>query len=296
MDRLYKFYSYILIFVLLISLTGCQEQASILFPKGVVTFEERQLLFDCTALMLIVVLSVIIMSFVFAFHYRADNDLTEYKPEWCHNNFLEAIWWGVPCAIILILGTMTWISTHQLDPYRKLNYPGEVMNIKVVALPWKWLFIYPDYNIATVNHLVLANNQQVEFHLTTDNVPMSSFMVPQLGSQIYTMAGMRTRLHLVPTNLGSFKGYNTQYNGDGFAHMIFQTDVLEPAAFKQWAQDTIKKTKSSLSQAEYNNIRKASIGNAPSYYVGVESGLFMNIINSYMAGTHPGESKENKEV
>lgn len=279
---------YLPAFVLLLTLTGCKTQMSgILDPKGIIAFQERQLMFDSLALMMIVVLPVIIMSLAFVWRFHQSKDDSEYLPNWSHNTMLESIWWGVPIAIIMILGIMTWETTHSLDPYKKIeNVPGEILPIQAVALPWKWLFIYPEQNIATVNYLKIPRGRQVEFFLTTDNVPMSSFFIPQLGSQIYTMAGMRTRLHLVATHMGSFRGLNSQYNGDGFSGMTFQTEVVDPQEFKDWAAQVYRGSPE-LSSATYQTVRQPTIANPVEYYANVAPGLFDTIIESYNAAHHP---------
>lgn len=274
-------------------LAGCDSLGGILNPKGVITFVERKLFFDTTALMLIVVLPVIIMSIDFVYHYRKENHdhkLTgrdvEYEPNWCHSTFLESLWWGIPCIIILVIGIITWKATHKLDPYREIHYPGKITQVQVVALPWKWLFIYPEYNIATVNHLVIPHNEQVAFSLTTDNVPMSAFFVPQLGSQIYTMAGMQTKLHLIATEKGTIQGLNTQYNGEGFADMNFDVDVKEPSEFHAWARST-KRQKNYLDAKSYQLLRQPSIGAKPQYFASVRKDLFKSVMHSYSSAEHP---------
>lgn len=264
-----------------VALSGCQSlELGILHPKGVIAFEERQLLFDAVALMLIVVIPVIIMSFAFVFRYRASHKTSEYKPNWAHNNFLEAIWWGIPCAIIVILGIMTWRTSHSLDPYKKIDVPGDPMIVQVVALPWKWLFIYPDHNIATVNYLEIPKGQQVEFWLTNDNVPMSSFFIPQLGSQIYTMAGMRTRLHLLGTVNGTYQGLNSQFNGDGFSDMHFSVKVVDPEEFNSWVTG-IQSSPAKLDTDQLALLEEPSIADAPKYYSQPDPKLFSQIIDSY---------------
>jgi cytochrome o ubiquinol oxidase subunit 2 len=279
---------YLLVTLLFITLnlTACADHPSILNPKGVIAFEEREIMFNTVALMLIVVWAVIIMSFVFVYNYREGNNKAEYKPEWCHSVLLESIWWGVPCVIISIIAAITWVSTHKLDPYQKVDYPGEVMRVEVVALPWKWLFIYPEYDIATINYLALPNKRQVEFYLTTDNVPMSSFIIPQLGSQIYAMAGMQTKLHLVPTQVGRIKGFNTQYNGEGFSKMNFDVDVLEASDFSKWTSE-VKSKGNKLSNARYVKVRQETFDNSQGYFKGIEPKLFHRIIMSYNGDKHP---------
>jgi len=271
----------------ILTLTGCgKANSGILNPKGVIAYQERQLLFDSIALMLIVVIPVIVMSFAFVFRYRSSHRTSEYRPNWCHNSFLEMIWWGVPCIIIIILGIMTWIMTHKLDPYQKINVPGKPLLVKVIALPWKWLFIYPQQNIATVNFLELPKGRQVEFWLTSDNVPMSAFFVPQLGSQIYTMAGMRTRLHLLATQEGTFEGLNSQYNGDGFSDMHFKVKVVQPSEMNRWYQ-SVKRSPKKLTQRQYLQLAKPTIAEPVRYYSWVTPGLFKQTIKAYQQSKHP---------
>jgi len=287
LNKLLQKYQITIVLFLVLCLCGCgAEVAGVLNPKGVIAFEERQLLFDSLALMLIVVLPVIIMSFAFVYRYHQSRSGSEYKPDWCHSALLESIWWGVPMAIILILGIMTWTTTHELDPYNKIDVPGKPLQINVVALPWKWLFIYPEQKIATVNHLVLEKGRQVEFLLTTDNVPMSAFFIPQIGSQIYTMAGMRTRLHLIPTHIGTFRGLNSQYNGDGFSDMYFDVNVVVKKDLDRWYRK-IKSSKKTLSAKAYKKLRQASIADPVQTFSKVEPNLFTTIIQSYQSPTHP---------
>lgn len=274
-------------------LIGCENNNGILNPKGIVTFIERQLLFDTTALMLIVIIPVIIISIDFTYHYREKNHKqqitgrkVEYKPYWSHSHFYEILWWTIPCIIVLTLSVISWIYTHKLDPYRKLNYPNETVQIQVVSLPWQWLFIYPEHNIGTVNHLVIPNERQIEFSLTNDNVPMSSFLIPQLGSQIYTMAGMQTKLHLVATETGSIKGLNSQYNGIGFSEMHFVVDIKDNDQFIAWVAE-MKKNPNKLNASKFKELRQPQIGAPAQYFSAVQENLFADIISSYMALHHP---------
>ncbi len=267
-------------------LVACNEATGVLNPKGIITFQERQLLFDALALMLIVVIPVIIMSFAFIYRYHHKRSGKDYRPNWSHNTFLEVIWWGVPCVIVVILGIMTWHMSHKLDPYRRIDVPGKPLEVNVVALPWNWLFIYPEQNIATLNTLTIPKDRQVEFFLTSDNVPMSAFFIPQLGSQIYTMAGMRTRLHLVGTELGNFKSLNSQYNGDGFSDMHFITHVVTDEDFAKWVTK-IKQSTQKLDNEQYRNLREPKIAAPMQVFAGVKPGLFTQIIQSYHSAEHP---------
>lgn len=267
-------------------LTGCQSEG-VLNPKGVIAFQERQLLFDSLALMLIVVIPVIVMSFVFVARYHDTHPTAEYRPNWCHSVTLESIWWGVPMGIILVLGIMTWTMTHELDPYRRIEVPGEPLEVQAVALPWKWLFIYPEQNIATVNYLQLPKGKQVRFYLSTDNVPMSSFFIPQLGSQIYTMAGMRTQLHLIPTHIGKYRGLNSQYNGEGFSDMFFTVNVVKKREMKAWFDSIKSKETATLDGEQYAQLRQPSIADPVKTYSNVAPNLFQTIVDSYHAADHP---------
>lgn len=269
--------------VLMFSLTGCKENfTGLLNPKGIIAYHERKLFFDTLALMLIVVLPVIVMSFTFIYHYQVSHRIRDYEPNWSHSYFLESIWWGIPCVIITVLAILTWKKSHELDPYQSIaGMDSPPMVVQVIALPWKWLFIYPEQNIATVNYLEIPVNKQVEFWITTDNVAMSAFFIPQLGSQIYAMAGMRTRLHLLGNEVGIYDGMNTQYNGDGFSDMHFPVHVVTDEEMTQWV-DSIKKSDKQLTQDSYNNLLIPSKANLPEFYTGVEPELFNNAINLYM--------------
>ncbi len=286
LKNIIKFLLFVGVLVAGLSLAGCHSLrgGGILHPEGTVSFEERQLFFDSLALMLIVVIPVFIMSFTFIVRYRAGHKTSDYKPNWGHSVLLETIWWGVPCGIIIILGIMTWTLTHKLDPYRRIDTPGKPLLIQAVALPWKWLFIYPEQNFATVNYLELPKGRQIEFWLTNDNVPMSAFFIPELGSQIYTMAGMRTRLHLVALKDGNYWGLDTQYNGDGFSDMRFQVKVVEPDELQHWFEKA-KQSKEHLTLQLYQKLIQPSAKDPVRYFSSVAPNLFPQIIMKYKQTT-----------
>jgi cytochrome o ubiquinol oxidase subunit 2 len=221
------------------------------------------------------------MSFAFIHRYRATHKEGQYQPNFNHSALLESIWWGVPCVIIVIMGIMSWHYTHKLDPYRKIDGSPVSLQVQVVALPWKWLFIYPKQGIATVNYLKLPKDKQVEFFLTSDNVPMSAFFVPQLGSQIYTMAGMQTRLHLIASVNGTYRGLNAQYNGEGFSDMHFPVTVVDDKDLQSWFAE-VKKSGKALDLAHYEQLRQASQANKAAFYNLSEPKLYHRILMSYM--------------
>jgi len=286
-----KCLSILFVFAMLLALTGCNTDVSgLLNPKGVVAYQERKIFFDTLALMLIVVLPVIIMSFTFVYHYQISHRIKDYKPNWSHSYFLESLWWGIPCVIVILLAIITWIKTHELDPYNPIpGHEGKPLLIQAIALPWKWLFIYPDQNIATVNYVVIPIGTQVEYWITADNVAMSALFIPQLGSQVYAMAGMRTRLHLVGNEIGVYEGMNTQFNGEGFSDMRFPVYVVSPQKMQAWVSQ-VQATSQPLDKAAYERLLMPTIGNKPTFYTGVEPNLFQQAIDAYMTtyGTiHP---------
>lgn len=289
---------YVIGCLIFVSLTGCKGQhlEGVLNPRGLIAYEERKLFFDTLALMLIVVLPVIVMSFTFVYHYQVSHRVRDYKPNWSHSYFLESLWWGIPCVIIVILAILTWKKTVELDPYRPIAGQTQApLVVQAIALPWKWIFIYPEQRIATINELVVPVGQQVEFAFTTDNVPMSAFFVPQLGSQIYAMAGMRTKLHLLANEPGVYDGMNTQFNGNGFPEMHFPVRVVQPDQMQAWV-DQVKKSTDKLTDAAYIELLKPSIVDQPKYYADASPELFENILKVYMnsySTAHPRESVAN---
>ncbi len=194
-------------------LAGCNS--AILNPKGQIGHDEKQLLITSVVLMLIVVIPVIVMTIAFAWKYRASNTKARYEPDWSHSTAIEVVVWSIPCVIILVLAVLTWRSSHALDPYRPLDSDVKPITIEAVSLDWKWMFIYPDQNIATVNEIAFPVHTPLNFKITSDTV-MNSFFIPHLGTMIYAMAGMETKLHLVANEPGEYFGLSTNYSGHGF--------------------------------------------------------------------------------
>lgn len=258
-------------------LSGCKM--AVLDPKGMVAADEKTLLITATLLMLIVVVPVILLTIIFAWRYRESNAKATYRPDWSHNVLLEIIWWTIPCVIIVILAIITWISTHILTPYRQLS-TAKPLVIQAVALNWKWLFIYPEQNIATVNYVQIPINQPIQFLITAD-APMNSFQIPRLGGQIYAMAGMQTQLHLIANYFGIFAGYSANFSGEGFATMSFKVNVTDANDFAKWV-NTVQQSPNVLSAEAYKKLVLPSKANPVTYYASVEQGLFHQIIMKYM--------------
>lgn len=266
-------------------LTGCHS--GVLHPMGLVADEERKLLTAALCLMLIVVIPTVIMSIAFAVMYRKNKKAT-YTPDWAHNNWIEAVCWGIPCIIVVILGIWAWDTTHRFDPYRQLNIGGKPMVIQAVSLRWKWLFIYPGQNIATVNYLEIPVNRQIEFQITSD-APMNAFFVPSLSSQIYSMGGMRTRLHAIAQKTGTMRGFSANFSGTGFTNMNFKVKSVSQRQFNQWVA-SIAQRSNPLTIAAYAHIADpATTITTPIMYssvVGKENDLFNKIMNQFMLPNH----------
>lgn len=266
---------------LMLLLGGCSHMA-LLNPKGVVAAAESKYLIMSTCLMLIIVIPVIILVFIVAWRYRRKNTKAKYSPNWAHNNLLEAVWWTVPCIIIVVLAIITWISTHELNPYKPIHIQGKKpLTIQVIALNWKWLFIYPKQGVATINAMPIPVNTPIKLYITSD-APMNSLEIPQLAGQIYAMGGMRTTLYLVANHVGNYAGLSTNYSGNGFAGMKFRVNATSEAKFKQWVETAKKASKAKLDQATYHQLVKPSKNNKVEYFSPVQAGLFEHEIKKFM--------------
>lgn len=253
----------------------------VLDPKGTIGHQERQLMFFALSLSLIVVVPVFVMLFWFAWRYREGNPKkTRYSPDWDHSVLLESVWWLVPTILITILSVVAWRSSHALDPFKPL--PGnKPLTIQVIALDWKWLFIYPEQNIATVNYVQLPLDRPVNFRITAD-APMNSFWIPQLGGQIYAMPGMSTQLHLKATHAGEYHGSSANISGEGFAGMTFTAKAASTDEFDHWVT-SVKKSPNKLSFQNYDRLAEASTNNPPAFYSKAEPKLYDIVIMKYMA-------------
>ncbi len=260
-------------------LGGCADEFILLDPKGWVGVEIKWLIIFSFLIMLIVVIPVFIMAVWFPYKYRAANKDSEYKPDWEHSNKIEFFVWLVPCLIILVLGVLTYQTSHSLDPRKPLVSENPTMRIHVVALDWKWLFIYPEDEIATVNELAFPVDVPVEFIITSDTV-MNSFFIPQLGGQIYAMAGMENRMHIIGNEVGVFKGYSANYSGFGFSGMKFKAKVLEQADYEKW-KATVKLAPEALTDTRYDALTKKTKDHPVEYFNAVNPLMLNNIVEKY---------------
>lgn len=268
----------VIVLIATATLGGCTE--GILNPQGPVAAAERQILFNALAIMLAIVIPTIIAILAVGFWYRASNSRARYLPDFNHSGLLEVLVWSIPAMTVLLVGGVAWLGAHELDPRKALGSTVKPVTVQVVSLDWKWLFIYRDEGIASVNHLTIPVGRPVSFELTSAGV-MNSFFVPQLGGQIYTMAGMLTRLQLKADHAGTYRGMSAQFSGDGFADMHFNVDAVSAEKFAEWI-DAARSGGPELDAKAYERLAKPSAAIAPFTYRAVGPRLFEGILASEM--------------
>ncbi|MDE1895181.1 MAG: ubiquinol oxidase subunit II [Pseudomonadota bacterium] len=274
----------LLLFPPALMLSGCN--LVLLHPAGDVARQQSDLMIASVILMCLIIVPVLIATAVIAWRYRAANKNAEYDPEWDHSTQLELVVWAAPLLIIIVLGAMTWIGTHQLDPYRSLTrieagqpVPADVkpLEVEVVSLNWKWLFFYPQYGIATVNELAAPVNTPIHFKLTSTET-MNAFFVPSLAGMIYTMPGMETVLNAVINKPGDFDGFSSNYSGHGFTDMRFRFHGLSPQDFSRWVAG-VRADGSDLDTAVFDRLNQPSRAEPVHHYARFDADLFHRILN-----------------
>src|SRR5262245_24654657 len=260
---------------------SCSQQG-VLDPQGPIASQELLLLVNSTAIMLVVVVPVILATLGFAWWYRSSNPRAVRSLDESYEGRTEFVLWSIPTLIVILLGGVIWISSHQLDPRAPIPANAQPLRVDVVALDWKWLFIYPDQGIAAVNQLVIPAETPIKFRLTSATV-MNSFFIPQLGSQIYTMGGMTTHLNLLADRPGEFPGFSANYSGDGFSEMRFIAKAVPAGVFDGWLGQ-VRGTGSALDEAGYAELTKPSIAVPPTTYRSVVPNLFEHIIDQTVSG------------
>ena len=262
-------------------LSGCDS--ALLDPKGQIGLEQRSLILTALGLMLIVVIPAIVMAIGFAWKYRASNKDAKYSPNWSHSNKVEAVVWTIPILIIIFLAVLTWKTTHALEPGKPLDHDAKPVTIEVIAMDWKWFFIYPEQGIATVNEIAFPANTPVEFKITSNSV-MNSFFIPRLGSQIYAMAGMQTKLHLIANEAGTYDGISSNYSGAGFSGMKFKAIATpDNATFDAWIAKAKQSPKVMNDMATYEKVAAPSEYNKVEYFSSVKPNLFKDVIGKFMS-------------
>ena len=265
-------------------LAGCDTV--LLNPSGDIAAQQGRLIVVSTVLMLLIIVPVIVLTLLFAWRYRASNKAATYAPDWDHSTQLELVIWAAPLLIIIALGAVTWISTHTLDPYRPLQRidaqrpvapDTPTLTVEVVALDWKWLFIYPEQGIATVNELAAPVDVPIRFKITSSSV-MNSFYIPALAGQIYAMPGMETKLHAVINRVGDYEGFSANYSGAGFSGMRFTFRGMAPQDFHRWV-DATRAGQGTLDRTAYLQLEKPSEREPSRRYARVAPDLYDAIVD-----------------
>jgi len=276
--------SIVLLSCLALLLAGCK--AVVLDPSGDVAIQQRDALLDSVWLMLLVIVPVMTLTVLFAWHYRKSNTSARYEPEWDHSTQLELVIWGAPLLIIIALGAITWTGTHLLDPYRPIDriaedrpLPADAKSIEidVVALDWKWLFIYPQYGIATLNQVSAPTDKQIQFRITSSSV-MNAFYIPAMAGMIYAMPGMETQLHAAMMQTGTYRGFSANYSGEGFPGMHFPYTSLSAADFDKWVAK-VKADGGALDRNTYLELERPSENLPPRTWATVDATLFRLALN-----------------
>jgi cytochrome o ubiquinol oxidase subunit II len=267
-------------------LSGCS--AALMDPHGPIGRQEKLILIDSTVIMLAIVIPVIIATLAFAWWYRAGNSKATRLPDWDYSGRIEFVVWAIPALVILFLGGIAWLSSHDLDPPKSIESSVAPLDIDVVSLDWKWLFIYPDAGVASVNRLELPVGTPVRFHMTSATV-MNSFFIPQLGSQVYTMAGMATKLNLMVDDPGLYHGLSAQFSGEGFSDMTFDVSAVSRQDFEQWL-DSTRTGGGTLDAAAYETLTHPSAKDPQHTYGTVSGGIFEAIL------MHPGAAPSAAQI
>jgi cytochrome o ubiquinol oxidase subunit II len=277
---------------LILLISGCH--AVVLDPAGDVAARQKELLVQSTLLMLVIIIPVMALTVWYAWKYRASNTKAPYDPNWHHSTRLELVIWAAPLLIIICLGALTWLGTHLLDPYRPLDRVGpgqpvpqesKPLQVNVVALDWKWLFIYPEYGIATVNELTVPIGRPIRLHITASSV-MNSLYIPNLAGQIYAMPGMETQLNGVVNRPVNAEGFSANYSGAGFSGMRFGFHGVPEAQFDAWLEK-VRGSELELTRAEYLELARPSERERPRHYARAETSLYHHILNQCVAPDLP---------
>jgi cytochrome o ubiquinol oxidase subunit II len=266
--------------VILLPLGGCG--GGILDPQGPIAAQQLLLLINSTAIMLVVVAPVILATLAFAWWYRSSNTHAGRGTDESFEGRMEFVVWSIPALIVILLGGVIWIGSHQLDPHAPIPAKSDPLRVDVIALDWKWLFIYPEQGVAAVNQLIIPAGTPVQFRLTSATV-MNSFFIPQLGSQIYAMGGMTTHLNLLADNPGEFPGFSANFSGDGFAEMRFVAKAVPAGDFDAWVNQ-VRGGGSALDDAAYAELAKPSTAVPPTTYRSVMPNLFEHILDLTVSG------------
>ncbi|MBA2368788.1 MAG: COX aromatic rich motif-containing protein [Candidatus Protochlamydia sp.] len=276
----------IVLAVIAIAIKLSDERTLVFHPKGLIAQQEYALIVTNVLLMLLIIVPTYILLFWVVYKYCIKQDNNDYDPEHTFGVAGEVAMWGFPSIIVAIMSVVTWYATHELDPYKPLESDVKPLTVQVVALDWKWLFIYPEQGIATLNFLHIPEKTPIHFRLTADGAPMNSFWIPQLSGQIYSMAGMSTQLHIMADGPGEYAGRAVEINGEGYSDMTFSARSTSAIDFENWIGQ-VKKSSDHLTEAVYEDLVKPSINKSTILFSEVEENLYHKIIHKYMNPAKP---------
>lgn len=282
MKKIPEFLFYAIVPVIIFAYFGyfiSNGNLELLNPHGIIALDQSKILIEELTLAGIIGVIVVGLTFFMAFHFRKENK-REHRGSWHASKKLMLLWWAIPITIIAFLGVMNWKTAHALDPYKPINSDQKPITVQLVSLRWKWLFIYPEERIATVNYLEIPVNTPVNFELTSD-APMNSFWIPELGGQIYSMAGMVTQLHLMASDTGVYAGGGAEMSGEGFSGMGFNVFAVSRSDYDKWVSQT-QKSKLKLDMATYNQLREPSSYVPPTFYYYADQNLYNEIVMKFM--------------
>ena len=261
-------------------------------PKGPIAAAQQTILIDSVIIMLAIIVPTSIAVLAFAFWFRSSNTRATYRPDFAYSGAVELVVWSIPALTVILLGGVAWIGSHDLDPAKPVAGTGLPIRIQAVSLDWKWLFLYPDQRIATVNSLTVPIGAPLRFELTSGSV-MTAFFIPQLGSMIYTMNGMVTQLNLRGDHVGTYKGLASQFSGDGFPDMMFDTHIVSQVDFSNWAANAAKSDQV-LDEASYEQLAAQSVETTPKTYRLADPELFGKIASQHIPPAPGPQLSENK--
>jgi len=293
-----RYLGIILVFVLIdillfLKILLSQGNIQLFNPQGAIALQEKNLLIVYVLLMLVIVVPVLITAYFVAWKYRSGNSKSRYTPHAKYSKLSEALLWVFPTVIVIVMSVITWDATHKIDPHKPITSTVKPLTIQVIALQWKWLFIYPEQEIATVNYIAFPEKTPLVFTLTADG-PMSSFWIPSLGGQLYAMTGMSQSLHLIADRTGEFRGSNAEISGPGFATMKFIAKATTNREFELWV-DQIKQSPHTLTLDEYKKLAKPSENTPPIFYASTEKNLYNTIMMKFMLPPSPTDESRTTE-
>lgn len=271
----------VVIGVIGIAVVLSNKNALVVHPEGTIAKQELELIITNIILMLCIIVPTYILLFVIVWKYCIKKENIQYDPDHSYGPVGELMMWGLPSIVVVVMAVVTWNATHQLNPYKPIESEVNPLAVQVVALDWKWLFIYPELGIATLNYFHIPEGVPIHLRLTADASPMNSFWIPQLSGQIYSMTGMSTQLYLMADRAGEYVGRAVEINGEGYADMTFPVKSTSSKEFEEWVAE-VKKSSFHLTDAVYDDLVKPAVNKSIILFSDVEKDLYHKIVHKYM--------------